>query len=299
MKYTNKTNLPEPIFNILKHDNYAGYEHKKDCFCSVTELLNPAFQLALKEKYKEEIEIEVSDRLWLVLGNSVHQYAESILNSGNQILTEERVKITFPEIGITISGGVDVYDYSQKTIFDFKVTSVWTMVFLEKEKEESRYSEWVKQLNLYRIGYEQCGFKVEKLRIVAILRDWIKREADRNQSYIQSPIQIIEIPIVEYSEILKYVKEKTDVIKKARQNECEPCSEAERWAKKTTYAIMKEGRKTAVKANIENWNEAQKILQSFGKGHSVQIRKGESVRCKDYCDVSNFCEYWKSETNNE
>ena len=290
MKYTNKFNLPDPIHNTLIHDNYGGYEHKKNHFCSVTELLSPAYQLSLKEKYRDQIEIDSSGRLWLVLGNAVHAYCENVLTDLSQVMTEERVTINIADR--MISGGVDLYDGNTKTIYDFKVTSIWTLKFLDENDPHGRFQEWTKQLNLYKIGYQQAGFEVNNIKIIAIMRDWVQREAKRHSDYFQCPIKVVNIPIMDLNRLKDFVHNQSLEIEKARKGELDVCSPAERWEKPTTYAIKKINQKRAVKANIQTRHEANVLLDKYGANHFVEERKGESVRCLDYCDVCRFCPHW-------
>ena len=54
------------------------------------------------------------------------------------------------------------------------------------------------------------------------------------------------------------------------------CTEQERWAKKDVFAVKKEGRKTAVKL-FDTQEEAEAKIAELGKGHYLEIRKGESI----------------------
>jgi hypothetical protein len=74
-----------------------------------------------------------------------------------------------------------------------------------------------------------------------------------------------------------------------------PCSAEERWFSETTYAVKKEGRKTAVRV-FKTIEEAQE-LAAKEKGY-VETRAGEPRRCTgNFCGVAEFCEQYQSEVN--
>ena len=41
------------------------------------------------------------------------------------------------------------------------------------------------------------------------------------------------------------------------------------------------------------------INKSAEKGLTIEFAKGESRKCKDYCDVSDFCNQYKMEIGND
>jgi hypothetical protein len=59
------------------------------------------------------------------------------------------------------------------------------------------------------------------------------------------------------------------------------CTPEERWATPTTYAVMKQGKKSALKV-AQSQKEAQIWLEANG-GEWVQERPGEDKRCHNYC----------------
>lgn len=67
------------------------------------------------------------------------------------------------------------------------------------------------------------------------------------------------------------------------------CSPEERWATSDQWALMKEGRKTAIKL-YDTESEAQVALSACGPKHFVERRLGRDIRCADYCPVSKFCQ---------
>ena len=93
-----------------------------------------------------------------------------------------------------------------------------------------------------------------------------------------------------------FITKKVEEIVKAESLEDDaiaPCSEEERWAKPATYAVMKEGRKTALKV-CSTQEEANEYAKSAGSGYYVEVREGKSPRCEDYCLCAPFCNFYKS-----
>src|SRR6202142_1696526 len=72
MKYTNKQNLPQPIVKAVTNDSY----NSGDCDISVTSLLKPPQMLALERLHKDDLEEDVSDRIWSLLGQVIHGILE-------------------------------------------------------------------------------------------------------------------------------------------------------------------------------------------------------------------------------
>ena len=90
----------------------------------------------------------------------------------------------------------------------------------------------------------------------------------------------------------EYLAERVRVHQLAREVLPE-CSPAERWAKPDRWALMKDGRKSAVKL-FDDQTVARDVLELAGKGHSVVKRPGASTRCAFYCNAAPFCDQAKA-----
>ena len=77
--------------------------------------------------------------------------------------------------------------------------------------------------------------------------------------------------------------------------ELQPCSPEERWMKETTFAVKREGRKTAIRL-FKTMEEATELAEKE-KGY-VETRAGEATRCVgDFCGVSKWCNQYQGELN--
>ena len=114
---------------------------------------------------------------------------------------------------------------------------MWTYVFGKVD--------WVNQLNVYRWLSERNGFPVKGLAVALFCGDWRRGEAKRSPDY---PARVVNIPIPMWTmdEAEAFVDKRLKLHRDAQEGKNVPCSDEERWAKKTTYAVMKPGRKTAV-----------------------------------------------------
>lgn len=289
MKITNKYGVPETIVRAVQDDEYD----KGDSVLSVTQLISPPRIVILQGLNKDNLEVDVVDRMPALLGTAVHK----ILEKGSKDLPhyhlEERL---FAEVeGWKISGAVDVQiDNGDGTwaINDYKVTSVYSV--------QSDKPEWEQQLNLYAyLAYKSHGRRVTSLKIVAILRDWMRKQAELKPDYPQSQIAVVDIPVWTLEEQEAFIKGRVLLHQAAQKavDNGEPlvyCTDEERWVRGETWALMKEGRKSAVKL-YDSKEEADGA--AAGNGLYVEHRPGSPIRCAgNYCLVAGYCRQWQVET---
>lgn len=290
MLLTNKFNLPGPVYQALARDDYA----KGPADFSVTELFQPPQIRVLRKKHENDIQEDAIDRIWSLLGTSIHKILEG--TSGIERLSEERYYTTFE--GCTISGQADSYVFLDDLIQDWKLTSAWSILL------RSRDDDWTKQLNAYAwlLGrphyrlvdgkFEEMPLKpVKALQVVAFLRDWSKLEAKRNVDYPQKQIEIVDIPLFDPGAMDSIIAKRIHLHRKAEADIVEPCTPEEMWEKDTKYAVMKPGRERAIKlcasrSEAETWISMN--MRSSEAGY-VQERPGARTRCESYCNVAKFC----------
>lgn len=278
MIITNNYNLPEVIVNATS----KAYKPKEGRL-SATTLIAPPLIRALTVEFWDTLTTDVSEKLWMILGNAVHYIFEG--NAPDNSLAEEKLEIPFGDL--TIVSKSDLLNNGK--IDDYKVTSVWSFILGEKP-------EWIGQLNINAWCYRKLGFEVTGLRIQAILRDWKRREALQNDDYPQIPFQTIEVPLWTFEEQERYITERVKLFL-VEPKECTP---KEKWSKPDVWAVKKAGNKTArggklcySKAEADNF-----ISSNPAKKWDVEFRKGECLRCKEYCNVRTVCKFniYKDET---
>jgi hypothetical protein len=167
---------------------------------------------------------------------------------------------------------------------DYKITSTWSV--LGKTK-----LEWEYQLNLLRLLALRSGIEVDTLRIIAILRDWSKMKARTDKDYPQAQVVPVEIPVWPIAVAEQFMEAR---VRAHQDPNPPPCTDEERWKEPDVWAVMKVGRKSAVKLH-DTESAAAAHAADLGKGHSIAHRPGGYRRCADYCSVSHACPLLASE----
>lgn len=292
MIITNNFNLPDVVVSALTQDDYTKGKSNR----SVTQLIDSPQVAVLARENADDIKQDAVDFLWSRFGTSVHTMFEKAAEGADKVISEERM---FAEVlGWTISGAVDLQELSDggRIVSDYKVTSVWSVIFAKKE--------WHNQLNCYAwLIRKSHGAVVKQLRIIAIIRDWQRRRASEDSTYPQSPIKIIEIPLWSDEEQDAYVEGRVRLhqeaeFKRLTGGELEECTQAETWKKDDSYAVVKKGRKRAIRV-LGSQQDADDFIDAIAiepEKHSVEVRKGEATRCiQDWCRVSKWCPQFTKE----
>jgi hypothetical protein len=269
MEITNNYNLPEQIVRAVTFSTRPP----QDCVISVTELIGPAWIRYLRRKHWQELSEDASERLWALLGQSVHYVVEQ--HELDNSIAEERLTAEFD--GYTITGQADNYNGDSHSVEDWKVTSVWS--FMNGIK-----SEWEAQLNIYAWLWRKNGFQVVGLNINAILRDWQAGRAN-GDGYPEIPFVVVPVSVWPNEKVEAYIRGRLEAHAAPA-----PCTPDEKWQNGDVWAVMKEGRKSAVKLH-DSEEIANRHAAELGAKHTVVKRPGECTRCKSYCPVRALCEF--------
>lgn len=285
MKTTNKFDLPQAFENFDKVHAYS----KGDADISATTLIDsPKIDLLKRNNYRE-IESDISDNIMRILGTAVHAILQDGAGEGDRV--EERLYAKFGDV--TLSGQIDLMSPVQGGFLlqDYKTCGS----FAVQASPEGR-SEWVRQLNVYATLAEENGIDVVGLEVVAIIRDWTASGLKRYSDYPPNPVVRIPIPLWESADRRLYIEERL------RQHEVSTedslCSNEERWARPTTFAVHKKSKGALSKRAVrlfDSMAEAGSYVLSARGEHETVRRPGENARCVgDYCGVSKFCKQWHS-----
>ena len=282
MKVTNKLNLPAAFVNAVSttRHNAAG------CF-SATTLNKGAKEIILSDRHFDEITVDAADSVWAVWGTAVHALLESQPDNN---FHEEYFKV--PVSNSFVTGQVDSYDMENGVINDWKTASVWKVQFND-------FKDWRAQGLTYAWLLQQSGLEVKKCRFVALLKDHSKTKAKNDSSYPQSPVFIYEFDVTaaDMEETAARILAKVQEIESAYKlddDAIEPCSAEERWADGEKWAVMKNGRKTAVRV-FDTEIDAENCAGELGNSHYVEHRPAISRKCGEYCLCKDFCNFWKSQ----
>lgn len=282
MIITNKQNLPLAFVNAISPKRH----NEPNCF-SATTLNKGVKEIVLSDRHFDEIEVDASESVWAVWGQAVHALLESQKDDN---FHEEFFKVAVGNSYVT--GQVDSYDMENGIINDWKTASVWKVQFND-------FSDWKKQGLTYAWLLTKSGLEVKKCRFVALLKDHSKTKAKTDESYPQSPVYVYEFNVTEkdLAETEQRIWAKVLDIENAYKHsddEITECTAEERWADDEKWALMKNGRKSAVKL-FDNQEEAYKNADEMGNSFYVEHRKAISRKCKDYCNCKEFCNFYKAE----
>lgn len=295
MKFTNELDLPQPF--VAAASSEYTYTPKR---YSVTGIIKGTCQSILERRHADEITVDVADQVWLIFGSAVHKVLEESQEGDTQI-KEGKLDMDVPGApGYKLSGIFDLYDDDTGIVTDYKTASIWKVQYHD-------WDDYRKQLLYYIVILRANGFNNAKAgEIVALLKDHSQTKAEVDPFYPQHPVYTIGWDFSE-AEIEAARAEIMDRFQQIMlqeslpDEELEPCTESERWAKAPKYAVMKEGRKSAIKLYDKKY-EAQDAacdLNDAGKGkHYVEYRPGESTRCKKYCNCQKWCKFYREEVAN-
>ena len=281
MIITNKLGLPKPLVDMAQSDyKYAPNEYR------VTSLLKGIRETILERRHHDKIERDVSDMIWLLFGTAVHSVLEKH-QEGDQEIKEARLKIPIGDY--ILSGQFDLYNAETKTLTDYKTCSVWKVIHGE-------YEDWRKQLLIYSYMLQSIGFPVEKAEIIALMKDHSKSQAKIKADYPKQPVQKITFTFTEkdFAEIESWLHQRFEEIAKAEKlpdDELPLCTPEERFNNGDKFAVMRKGRKTALRV-LDSMEDAENWMAANG-GNFIEVRKGEDKKCMDYCSACEFCNYYK------
>jgi hypothetical protein len=289
MKLTNIHSLPETIINVIKRPTYS----KGKANMSVTELLNSPRIVQLKRKHWDDLTEDASDMVWSIFGTAIHGVLEH--GKGDDHIVEERIHVEMD--GMRISGAIDLQERTPEGVIvsDYKTTSAWAVM---NEKQD-----WHNQLNSYAYLVEAAKkLPVCKLQIVAIVRDWSRRDAAR-EGYPKAPIVVIDIPLWTFEEREAYIRSRISLhgdalFEMETGGEMPECTPEETWEKPTSYALKKDGNLRA-KSVHETREAAETALADAkekakkGEKFLIEVREGDRTRCSSFCQVAGMCSQYQ------
>lgn len=278
MKITNKFNLPASLVRAVEKHEHRGGDY------SASALGKSAREYWLEKRHNGSLESDVSNNIWSLFGTAVHHILEQ---SATQDQLVEQYMETEIE-GKSFTGTADCLERCNTgyRIIDYKTTSAWTIIY------KDRLVEWENQLNAYAYLFGMNNFDVTEISVIAILRDWSKTKAKADSNYPQSQVLEIKLNVWNNDKQFGYIfdnilriEEYCDVPDDKLPN----CTDAELWKSPAKFAIMKEGRKSAVRV-LDNLESAERYIvgKSLDDKHSIVERKSKAKKCA-YCNCTAVC----------
>jgi len=190
---------------------------------SVTQLLEGTRLAALK--ILTDYTVDPDHEAFAAIGSLSHNRLAAEIFCDN-ILAEEPLRNDI------VSGIPDMLseDENNPGFYELVEWKFWGSFKIAKAKAGEDLFDVTMQLNAYRILFEQYGFPITKLTLVAICKEgahlWIasKRGIERN-------LNLIEIPRLDDNEVKSYLQRKREALLKALKDGYAPkCNEVESWS---------------------------------------------------------------------
>ena len=282
MKVTNRLHLPEAFVKAVSVERH----NRAGCY-SATTLNKGTKEIILQERYWNEFSTDAADNVWATFGTAVHAIMEKY-EDGN--FHEEKFDIPVSDSRVT--GVVDSYDMERGIINDWKTASVYKIM-------KADFLDWYRQGMTYAWLLKRNGLDVHKCRFIALLKDHSMTKAETDGSYPQSPVFVYEFEVTpeELAQAGARITAKVKDIEAAElmsDDEIAPCTPEERWADGDKWAVMKNGRKTAVRV-FDTEIDAENCAGELGNSHYVEHRPAVSRKCRKYCLCKDFCNFYKKE----
>tara|TARA_Y100000401_G_scaffold3282_1_gene2333 strand:- start:190 stop:942 length:753 start_codon:yes stop_codon:yes gene_type:complete len=226
---------------------------------------------------------DVRQNLWTLFGTAVHKILEG--SEHPDYITEERL---FCDVqGARLSGQIDIQHIQKdgsRVLQDYKTRKAYGV--MNNDSDE-------KQLNIYAYLAQRNDIKVSGLQIINFIKDWSKRDAERNPDYPPHDIHIQDIKLWPFDEAERFVEERIQAHQAALSGDLPDCTDEERWLRDEKFAVMKEKRVRAVRV-FDSQMEAESFIsaQKDADKHSIDHRRGMPLRCMEFCDVSGYCDQY-------
>lgn len=286
MKITNISGLPQPFVDMATRD----YEYKPQRY-GVTSLLKPVRQILLQRRHDAEIEQDCADMIWALFGQAVHKVLEESSNSA-ELFKEEKLTCTLDN-GYTVSGIIDLYDLENEVVSDYKTASIWKVIVGD-------YADWRRQGLAYAWLLKQAGLGCKKVIFYALLKDWSKAEQKRKADYPKLAVEPVTFDVTDEAlqEIDTFLRNRIEELRNCEElpdEELPLCPASDRWNTGDKFAVMKNGRKTALRV-CDSEEDAMDWRERNG-GDFIEKRPGTDKKCADYCSCCQFCDYWQEHYN--
>ncbi|MCQ2589258.1 MAG: PD-(D/E)XK nuclease family protein [Treponema sp.] len=278
MVVTNEMGLPKAFELAVKTERH----NKAGCY-SATTLLHGAKETILSERHYEEMTTDVADNVWAIWGTAVHSIFEKVNDE-----TFKEIELSAEVLHSTVTGRCDSYDMENEILVDWKTASTWKVIYKD-------FEDWHKQGLIYAWLLNKQGLNVKKCQFIALLKDHSKSKAKIDPAYPQKPVFIYEYEVTEkdLEDIEDFIYGKIEELENASKladDEIKECSCGERWATDEKWALMKNGRKSALKL-FDTEEEAEKHKPIY-KADYIEYRKGENKKCSEYCPCAEFCHFY-------
>jgi len=289
IRWTNKLNIPEPIaLAVQRIESKYSPGHADFTTTELTKPPRPAAILRGLAERGEQLVVDVSDRVYTMMGSAIHYVLEETFSDSDSHITEARHyrEIIFERNGYIIGGQIDLYDLESKRLWDWKGTKFRTF-------RDGVPIQYQAQLNINAWILRAQGWHPETLVSGGIWRDYSAITCEFKAPH--SPAGGYPVALWTDEKVEEYLRERIRVHLEARQR-LPLCTDEERWKDPAKYAVHSKMAKKAKRLlnsprEAEDWIAAQKSP----KGLYIVERQAEPTMCMYYCDARDVCSQWQAE----
>ena len=287
MKITNNFSLPEPVVKALT----AYEEGEQPEGLRVSTLIDSPRISQLRRMHYPKLTEDVSQLVYRVWGSAIHEILSR--STSNAYVSEER--LSHEVDGTLISGAIDFQFVEDDAVDlkDYKTTAAYGV-------SQGIKPEWERQINVYAYLIRHVkGLSVKSASVVAFIRDWRQSDADTREGYPPAPIHEVPVHLWAEDEQDRYVEERVRAHNNAEVqadfDDLPHCTNEERWAQPTKYAVHKGKNKRALK--LFDVEADAKAFAGESEDRSIQVRPGRYVRCESWCAVAPYCSQFNGGDN--
>lgn len=287
MKITNNYGLPKALYDFMV--NNSERHNAPNCY-SATTILKPTRMILLTERHWDEIEVDCSNMINMLLGTATHEIMEKFDKTGNaEIPLKQEIKD-----GFYLTGKCDMYNEENHSVDDWKTAHTFKIKMQD-------FDDWDKQGNIYAWLLNKDGKFVDKSTFYALLKDWSPKEnrMAKLKGEFYPDTQVYEhkfnITTNDLIKIEEFIKSKFNELvdsQKLSDDELAYCGDEETWYTGDKYAVYGTNKDRALKL-CNTLSEAKEYLATNSKAKEVVKRNGEHRRCMDYCECNKFCKFYK------
>ena len=315
MRVTNNTNQTDIVLRHVDRINNGSHKELEGNEFSVTQLLKDATAVILGIRHRNEITLDVQALGSRTRGTDQHQALEEDAKSlGYMVEMELSHHFKLADIAFKMYGKLDFYRTSDSRLIDYKTCKEATF----KKNLSGEDDEWKRQLTLYvallelinpswYFGVDEMIIQAELFDVATVANDLKGESTDSYRTIYFTPPTKEEIA----QELAKAFDKVREVIRlsKVPDKDLPICSEKYRYATSTwkIYKGTKDKHQAKAErghAKYESYEDASIGFAKAGftdKDHVIEAVGGESLKCKHFCDVREFCPHYKKmkEATNE
>ena len=300
---SNTTGMPQFLLDWagVKNNGHSAPSLER---ASTTFLLKDPTACVLTLRHYNDITCDLQDTAQSNTGTALHESILEFAKKRGLFVEMPLAQSAMVDLhDVVITGQIDAYDLSSQTLYDLKFSK---LANFDKQRTLAD-TEWFDQLSIYVWLMETMNqtwyFGVERIVNLVNIRDLSKvKEAKAGNStdqwrLIEWDVDNVKANIPTAVEKALNTFSRIIQLSETPDDELPICSEKYRYAE-SVYKIYKKGLKKAERGHASYETEEQAI-DGFNKAgfdkdkYEIVAVGGESLKCKYYCELKDFCPHYR------